>query len=65
MTREGSASDRRQVKVRLTDEGRSLAQALTEKAAEHEARVIGGYGAEDVAQMKRFFSGILLAKDST
>ena len=65
VTREVSASDRRQVKVRLTDEGRSLAQALTEKAAEHEARVIGGYGAEDVAQMKRFFSGILLAKDST
>ena len=65
VTREVSASDRRQVRVRLTDEGRSLAQVLTEKAAEHEARVIEGYGAKDVAQMKRFFCGILQAKDST
>lgn len=59
VTREVSASDRRQVKVRLTDEGQALAQALTKKATEHEARVIEGYGAEEVVQMKRFFSGIV------
>ena len=57
--REVSSSDRRQVKVRLTDVGRILAEDLTQKAKVHEARVIDGYGASEVDQMKRFFADIV------
>lgn len=62
--REASKEDRRQVKVRLTKEGRGLAARLTRSAAAHEARVSEGYGAKEMAQMKRFFADVVgAAKD--
>jgi len=59
VVRENSQVDRRQVMVRLTEDGRRSAKKLTALAKDHEVQVTEGYGPEDIAYFKTFFAEIL------
>jgi len=62
VTRDAAKSDRRRVQVALTPAGRSLADQLTALARTHEAKVLQGYSAQQVADLKSVLSGLLSPK---
>ncbi len=59
ITRQLSEDDRRRVEVRLTPVGRKLADRLTEMARVHEARILQGYTASEISQLKAALTGLL------
>lgn len=50
--RDRATGDRRRVTVRLTDQGRTLADTLTTRAKAHEAKVLAGYSEAEVTRLK-------------
>lgn len=45
-------SDRRRVRLHITDKGRALIAPLVARAREHEARVLADYSAEEIAALQ-------------
>jgi len=50
--RETEPSDRRRVRVRITDKGRAMVTPLIERARQHEADVLADYAPEEIAALQ-------------
>lgn len=50
--RQPSTSDRRRVRVHLTDRGRRLAKDLTDRAKAHEAHLLGATDPQEISALK-------------
>jgi len=50
--RDHSPTDRREVRVRLTNRGRELSARLVAKAREHETAILHDYGKAEIASLK-------------
>ena len=59
VTREADASDKRRVKVYLTPEGRSIADALVAEARKHETRLLSILEDTDAARVKPVLQTLL------
>jgi len=59
VTRENAPQDRRRAVILLTPKGRALAKRLTERARAHEAQVLAGHDAAEIATIKSVLRGLM------
>ena len=59
VTRRGDASDKRRVRVFLTERGRQIAENLVKEARAHEARLLDSLGPEKSEQIKDALHGLM------
>jgi DNA-binding MarR family transcriptional regulator len=64
VTRRRSGKDARAVRIRITDQGRTLAEKLVAAAAGYEADMTKGIGARDIQSLKRMLERINGAVDN-
>ena len=62
--RAADSDDRRRVRVKLTEEGRSLAQALVADARNHETRLLSALADTDAVRIKKVLQTLLSVLDS-
>lgn len=59
--RDHSTGDRRGVLVELTETGRTMARAATDKARAHETLILEGYAPSEIADLKRRLRALMAA----
>lgn len=59
VTRRSDETDRRRVRIFMTDKGTQLADRLVARAKAHEAQLVHQLGTRDIAQVKSFLSHMI------